>query len=339
MIFKMYLDGHSIDEICAEMTQKGFQTRDRNEIWNHRSIAYILKNEKYIGDSLLQKRFTTDTLPFVKKKNNGEKERYYVERSHPPIIDREIFETDSNYYGAVASQHIRAILQNAYPFVTIDEMKASLKAGGLSADFVDELTCAELIPGVGESLSEVPTAVETINIVSVYPKNETVPPPEEDAETETIVCNGVQYAVVPVVVDGSQLILTTDENGWTISPDLSCGLYYLVETKTPAGYNMLEEAVSVSVTSSVMTEITTIRIANQRGHLLPETGGEGREAPGFILVLRHTQQAGASFCRKSTRLGFLRDECGQKGNIGRQTQKNYQKTAKILTLPKQRGII
>lgn len=246
---------------------------------------------------------------------------------------------DSNYYGAVASQHIRAILQNAYPFVTIDEMKASLKAGGLSADFVDELTCAELIPGVGESLSEVPTAVETINIVSVYPKNETVPPPEEDAETETIVCNGVQYAVVPVVVDGSQLILTTDENGWTISPDLSCGLYYLVETKTPAGYNMLEEAVSVSVTSSVMTEITTIRIANQRGHLLPETGGEGREAPGFILVLRHTQQAGASFCRKSTRLGFLRDECGQKGNIGRQTQKNYQKTAKILTLPKQRGII
>ena len=93
MIFKMYLDGHSVDEICTEMTQKGFQTRDRNGIWNHRSIAYILKNEKYIGDSLLQKRFTTDTLPYVKKKNNGEKERYYVERSHPPIIDRDIFET------------------------------------------------------------------------------------------------------------------------------------------------------------------------------------------------------------------------------------------------------
>lgn len=174
------------------------------------------------------------------------------------------------------------------------------------------------------------TAVEMINIVSVYPKNETVPPPEEppiipptpdkvtgrfeilkhdaadesdmlsgakfavyraataeDAETETIVCKGVQYAVVPVVVDGSQLILTTDKNGWAISPDLNCGLYYLVETKAPAGYNMLEEAVSVSVTSSVMTEVTTIRIANQRGHLLPETGGEGREwfwRTGVILM-------------------------------------------------------
>ena len=33
---------------------------------------------------------------------------------------------DSNYYGQEASRHIRAILQNAYPYISIEEMKANL---------------------------------------------------------------------------------------------------------------------------------------------------------------------------------------------------------------------
>ena len=49
-------------------------------------IGYILKNEKYIGDALLQKKYTTDTLPFTKKINRGERPQYYVEESHEPII-------------------------------------------------------------------------------------------------------------------------------------------------------------------------------------------------------------------------------------------------------------
>lgn len=52
-------------------------------------IGYILKNEKYIGDALLQKKYTTDTLPFTKKINRGERPQYYVEESHEPIIPKE----------------------------------------------------------------------------------------------------------------------------------------------------------------------------------------------------------------------------------------------------------
>ena len=45
-----------------------------------------------MGDALLQKSYTTDTLPFRKKRNHGEKARYYVENSNPPIVSRETFQ-------------------------------------------------------------------------------------------------------------------------------------------------------------------------------------------------------------------------------------------------------
>ncbi len=55
---------------------------------------------------------------------------------------------DSDYFDADAAQHIRAVLANSYPFVSMDEMKASLKKGGLNAGFVDSLTRADLIAAV-----------------------------------------------------------------------------------------------------------------------------------------------------------------------------------------------
>ena len=55
---------------------------------------------------------------------------------------------DSNYYGKEASRHIRAILQNAYPYISMEQMKANLKADGFSADFVDSLSRGDLIAAV-----------------------------------------------------------------------------------------------------------------------------------------------------------------------------------------------
>ena len=45
-----------------------------------------------MGDALLQKEYTTDTLLFRKKCNHGEKIQYYVENSNPAIISREVFQ-------------------------------------------------------------------------------------------------------------------------------------------------------------------------------------------------------------------------------------------------------
>lgn len=50
-----------------------------------------MRNEKYIGDALLQKTYTTDFLTKTRVKNHGVVPQYYVENSHEAIIPREIF--------------------------------------------------------------------------------------------------------------------------------------------------------------------------------------------------------------------------------------------------------
>ena len=52
----------------------------------------MLSNEKYTGDSLLQKTYTEDHLSKKTKKNRGELDRYYAENTHPAIIDHETYE-------------------------------------------------------------------------------------------------------------------------------------------------------------------------------------------------------------------------------------------------------
>lgn len=55
---------------------------------------------------------------------------------------------DSDYFDANEAQHIRAILENSYPFVTMEEMRDKLKADGMDAEFVDTLTRADMIAAV-----------------------------------------------------------------------------------------------------------------------------------------------------------------------------------------------
>ena len=52
----------------------------------------ILKNEKYKGCALLQKTYTPDFLTKKAVKNDGAVPQYYVEDSHPAIIDPDQFE-------------------------------------------------------------------------------------------------------------------------------------------------------------------------------------------------------------------------------------------------------
>ena len=56
----------------------------------------ILQNEKYKGDALLQKTYTVDFLSKTIKKNNGEIPQYYIQNSHPAIIDPDTFELVQN---------------------------------------------------------------------------------------------------------------------------------------------------------------------------------------------------------------------------------------------------
>lgn len=91
-IFCEYLQGNSPAAICQRLNTEGIPAVQENDIWRKRTIRYILSNEKYIGDCLWRKRYTTEAFPFQIIKNRGEKEQYYVKGTHPPIIDTVTFE-------------------------------------------------------------------------------------------------------------------------------------------------------------------------------------------------------------------------------------------------------
>ena len=55
---------------------------------------------------------------------------------------------DSDYFDEDEAHQIRAILQNSYPFVTMDEMKLGLKEDGMDEKFVDDLNRADMISAV-----------------------------------------------------------------------------------------------------------------------------------------------------------------------------------------------
>ena len=96
-----------------------------------------------------------------------------------------------------------------------------------------------------------------------------------DTDTETIFCGGQSLVVVPVMLSDAPVILITDENGAAISPELPCGTYYIKEIKAPTGYVLPKESVEVTVVSGVMSEARITKIGNDRGIILPATGGIG----------------------------------------------------------------
>ena len=61
-------------------------------VWQRSTVESILRNEKYKGAALLQKKFTVDFLQKKMKVNEGEVPQYYVEHSHEAIIAPEEWE-------------------------------------------------------------------------------------------------------------------------------------------------------------------------------------------------------------------------------------------------------
>ena len=82
--------------IADSLTRKGVPTPAGKEKWSVSTIMSILQNEKYKGDALLQKTYTVDFLSKTIKKNNGEVTQYYIQNSHPAIIDPDTFELVQN---------------------------------------------------------------------------------------------------------------------------------------------------------------------------------------------------------------------------------------------------
>ncbi len=90
-IFSDYLKGIGTPSIAARLRKEKITCRLGGE-WTPTLVMGMLKNEKYTGDSILQKTYKQDHLNKRKCKNNGEIDKYYVEETHPAIISHEIYE-------------------------------------------------------------------------------------------------------------------------------------------------------------------------------------------------------------------------------------------------------
>ena len=90
-IFNLYLAGETVDNISKMMQAEHYQIPGKNISFSKGMIMSMLANERYCGDAILQKSVTVDCIEKKRKKNTGEAPMYYVQNSHPAIIDRVTF--------------------------------------------------------------------------------------------------------------------------------------------------------------------------------------------------------------------------------------------------------
>lgn len=95
-IYSLFLESYTVRMIADYLTKQGIPTPRGKKKWCVSTVMSILTNEKYKGDALLQKTYTVDFLTKSVKKNQGEVPQYYIENSHPAIIDPETFELVQN---------------------------------------------------------------------------------------------------------------------------------------------------------------------------------------------------------------------------------------------------
>lgn len=87
-VFELYLSGMGASNIVREMRQ----TEQGNMRWTMSGVKYMLTNERYVGDMLMQKFYTPSILPLRSRPNKGALPMFYAENTHEPIITREVFE-------------------------------------------------------------------------------------------------------------------------------------------------------------------------------------------------------------------------------------------------------
>lgn len=90
-IYRRYLDGCSLSQIKQEPEADRVPTAQAVRRWSYQVIHNILTNERYIGDAMLGKTFSTGCINRQVKQNTGERLQSYVENNHPAIIPREMF--------------------------------------------------------------------------------------------------------------------------------------------------------------------------------------------------------------------------------------------------------
>lgn len=114
-IFSEYISGMGKMKIANMLNEEKIPTINSCE-WTTEDIRRILQNEKYAGNMLLQKSFRENHITKRKIRNDGQLPQYYVEESHEPIIEPQIFELVQELIKKRSDKFTPTSSGNTYPF-------------------------------------------------------------------------------------------------------------------------------------------------------------------------------------------------------------------------------
>ena len=114
-IYRAYLNGLSIGGIARELTTMGVATKSGQNCWKGSIIAYILRNERYNGDSLFQKCYGENDVPFKERRNHGERDQFFAKNTHRAIVESDVFDSVQVLLRKRRNQFKREGTQNRYP--------------------------------------------------------------------------------------------------------------------------------------------------------------------------------------------------------------------------------
>lgn len=91
-IYRWYAACFTLREISQALHAREVPSPEGNEYWSTATIFYILTNERYCGDVLMQKTVCIDIFSHKSVKNTGHERQYILREHHPAIVDEALRE-------------------------------------------------------------------------------------------------------------------------------------------------------------------------------------------------------------------------------------------------------
>ena len=110
-IFSEFLSGKGSSTIARGLNKDKIPAKRGNH-WSSGTIIDMLRNEKYMGDVLLQKTYTDSN--YNRHPNAGEKDQYYYKDNHEAIISREDFAKAQDLIDERAKMKCKGVKKNVY---------------------------------------------------------------------------------------------------------------------------------------------------------------------------------------------------------------------------------
>ena len=103
-IYARIIRGDTLNSITRWLNRNGLYGSFGGK-WNTARIRDLVSNEKYTGNSLLQKAYVNNHIEKKRIRNRGELPQYYATETHPAIIDQATFDAAQDALARIAASH------------------------------------------------------------------------------------------------------------------------------------------------------------------------------------------------------------------------------------------